>query len=136
LEENQDKIQWQILSKNRNAINLIKKNLDKANWFVLSQNENALSILLENRNKIDWRSLSKNPNPMAIELLKQNQDKIYWYNLAENPAIFTYDYNLIKSNFKDLGEEIIMKALHPKRILKLMELYGEEEVYQCYFDEE
>jgi hypothetical protein len=80
--------------------------------------------------------LSKNPNPIAIELLRQNQNKIYWYNFAENPAIFTYDYNLIKSNFKDLGEEIIAKALHPKRLLKLMELYGEDEVYQCYFDEE
>jgi hypothetical protein len=27
-----------------------------------------------------------------------------------------------------------MKALHPKRMLKLMELYGEDEIYYCYFD--
>jgi hypothetical protein len=27
-----------------------------------------------------------------------------------------------------------MKALHPKRLLRLMELYGEDEIYDCYFD--
>ena len=51
-----------------------------------------------------------------------------------NPAIFTYDYDLIKANFKDLGEEIMIKSLHPKRMLRLMELYGEDETYDCYFD--
>jgi hypothetical protein len=43
---------------------------------------------------------------------------------------------LIKKNFKDLGEEIIIKALNPKRMLRLMKVYGEEEIYKCYFDEE
>ena len=56
--------------------------------------------------------------------------------LLKNQAIFTYDYDLIKENFKELGEEIIQKALHPKRMLKLMEEYGEDEIYKCYFDEE
>jgi hypothetical protein len=74
-------------------------------------------------------------NPEAIELLEANQDKIDYDQLSENPAIFTYDYNLIKENFKELGEEIIIKSLHPKRLLRLMEEYGEEEVYKCYFDE-
>jgi hypothetical protein len=57
--------------------------------------------------------------------------------LSSNPAIFidSYNYNLIKTNFKELGEEIAMKALHPKRMLKLMELYGEDEIYKNYFDE-
>ncbi len=50
--------------------------------------------------------------------------------------MFTYDYELIKKNFKDLGEEIIQKALHPKRMLRLMEEYGEDEIYKCYFDED
>jgi len=43
---------------------------------------------------------------------------------------------LIKKNFKELGEEIIEKSLHPKRILRLMKDYGEDEIYKCYFDEE
>jgi hypothetical protein len=100
----------------------------------LSQNENAISLLEKNKDKISWYDLSINPN--AIELLKENQDKIDWDKFAQNPGIFTYDYNLIKANFKDLGEEIVIKALHPKRLLRLMELYGEDEIYRCYFDEE
>jgi len=27
-----------------------------------------------------------------------------------------------------------MKALHPKRMLRLMEEYGEDVIYDCYFD--
>jgi hypothetical protein len=41
----------------------------------------------------------------------------------------------MKDNFKELGEELIQKALHPKRMLRLMKLYGEEEIYKHYFDE-
>jgi hypothetical protein len=31
--------------------------------------------------------------------------------ISSNPSIFTYDYELIHKNFKDLGKEIIQKAL-------------------------
>jgi len=27
-----------------------------------------------------------------------------------------------------------MKSLHPKRMLRLMEEYGEDVIYECYFD--
>ena len=40
--------------------------IHKLNWNVLSSNKNAISLLEENKNKIDWKCLSKNPN--AIEL--------------------------------------------------------------------
>jgi len=70
----------------------------------------------------------------AIEILEKNQDKIDWYQLSKNPSIFTYDYDLIKEKNKDLNEEIIIKALHPKRMLKLMSEYGEDKIYNCYFD--
>jgi hypothetical protein len=69
-------------------------------------------------------------------LLEENQDKICWYNLSKNPSIFTYDYDLIKEKNKELNEEIIEKALHPKRMLRLMQEYGEEDIYSIYFDEE
>ena len=49
-------------------------------------------------------------------------------------SIFTYDYEKIKKNFEVLGEEIIAKALHPKRIFRLIEEYGEDEVYNNYFE--
>ena len=81
---------------------------------------------------LSWSQLSYNPN--AIELLKENPEKIDWNMISSNPSIFTYDYELIHENFKELGEEIIHKALHPKRMLRLMEEYGEDYIYKCYFD--
>ena len=75
-------------------------------------------------------------NINAIELLKKNQDKINWINISQNPAIFTYDYKKIKENRKEINEEIIIKALHPIRMLRLMEIYGEDEIYKNYFDDD
>ena len=87
----------------------------------------------ENQDKIDWCVLSSNPG--AIEILKKNQDKIDWDALSSNPSIFTYDYENMRNSNVDLNEEIITKALHPKRMLRLMQEYGENEIYNCYFDE-
>ena len=42
----------------------------------------------------------------------------------------------MKNNNIELKEEIIAKALHPKRMLRLMEIYGEDEIYKCYFDDD
>ena len=70
-------------------------------------------------------------------LESKNKDKLDWHILPkQNYSITTYDYKSIKNNFKVLGEEIIQKSLHPKRMLRLMELYGEDEIYKCYFDED
>ena len=70
-----------------------------------------------------------------MEILKENQHEINWEEFSKNPSIFTYDYEKMR-NFKlELNEEIIAKALHPKRIFRLIEEYGEEVVYDIYFDE-
>jgi hypothetical protein len=69
-----------------------------------------------------------------MELLEKYQDKIDWKIISSNPSIFTYDYDEIKNNFQELGQEIIEKALHPKRMLRLMTEYGEDEVYNNYFE--
>jgi hypothetical protein len=42
--KNIDKINWQNLSLNENAILLLENNIDKINWHNLSRNKNALSI--------------------------------------------------------------------------------------------
>jgi hypothetical protein len=76
--------------------------------------------------------LSSNTN--AIDILKDNQDEIDWNVLSANPSIFTYDYEKIKMNFEELGQEIVAKALHPKRIFRLIKEYGEDEVYNNYFE--
>jgi hypothetical protein len=63
---------------------------DKINWNNLSANPNAIDLLKKQINidpdKLDWLKLSKNPN--AIDLLKKNQDKIRWAWFSLNPSIF------------------------------------------------
>jgi hypothetical protein len=63
-------------------------------------------------------------NEKAINILINN--KINWYYLS-------YDYQKNNMNFQELGEEIISKSLHPKRIFRL---YDEDEVYNNYFDDD
>jgi len=55
--------------------------------------------------------------------------------LMSNPYIFTYDYEAMKQTKADLNEEVIAAALHPKRIFRLISEYGEEEIYNIYFDD-
>ena len=129
-----NKLNWNYLSSNPNAIKLLKENPDKIDWDYLSSNKNAIELLKEKPDKINWKYLSLNIN--AIELLKENQDKIKWEFISFNTAIFTYDYEKIKKNKKELNEELVIKALHPKRMLKLMEIYGEEEIYKNYFEDD
>ena len=72
IEQNPDKIVWQGLSSNPNAIHLLEANQDEIeiNWTLLSQNPNAIPLLEANQNRIDWVILSSNPN--AIHLLEKN----------------------------------------------------------------
>jgi hypothetical protein len=102
--------------------------------FIFSCNENNLEIIKNNKNKIDWDYLSLNKN--AIDLLKENQHKIHWNNFSKNTAIFTYDYEKIRYKNQDLNYEIICKALHPKRMLRLINEYSEDIIYNCYFEDE
>ena len=101
-------LSWSQLSHNLNAIELLKDNPHKIDWYKLSTNQNAIEILKKNKDKIDWDNLSNNPD--AIKLLKDNLEKIDWYMISSNPSIFTYDYELIKKNFKELGDKIIRKG--------------------------
>jgi hypothetical protein len=101
--------------------------------YITSENSNAIKLLETYATKIDWSILSKNPNTieLLIETPKKNKDKINWTNISSNP---TYDYQKIRKNFEELGEEIIAKALHPNRIFRLIAEYGEDEVYDNYFE--
>jgi hypothetical protein len=70
----------------------------KSGRCLIAHNPNMISILEKMKfDDILWaKDLCRNPN--AIYLLEANQDKITidWYWLSENPAIFTYDYQMIK----------------------------------------
>jgi len=89
------KLDWDMLSINPNAIDLLKENKDKINWKYLSINPNAIDLLKENKDKINWYNLSSNPN--AIELLKENKDKINYRKLVFNENAI----ELIKDKIKE-----------------------------------
>ena len=98
----------------------MEQNVDKIDWDELSGNINAISILEQNVDKIDWKYLSR--NPMAIHLLEQNQDKIDWCYLSYNPNIFCCDYDYYKKRMDIHREELMMKVFHPRRLAYYLEL--------------
>ena len=81
-----DKLNWDNLCDNPNAIKLLQNNKHEINWCLLSENPNAIDLLENYQERIDWISLCENKN--AIDLLKNNQDKINWSWLSKNPSIF------------------------------------------------
>lgn len=120
-------LNWSTLSKNPNAIHMLKEEEDKAkvecrasrvDWYQLSLNTAAFNMLRdelklalkENREpKVNWSALSKNPN--AIELLmdeitraeaKNQPSRIDWDSLAENSAA---QYLLVKEYKMALEEK-------------------------------
>ena len=106
-------IHWNLLSKNPNAIELIKKRMKYLE-------EKKIDITnLEESKKINWGSLSENPN--AIELLEQKIEeenaldpntlanlnyyqKINWNNLCTNPNAI----KLLKANIPNITESILI----------------------------
>ena len=71
---------------------------------------------------MDWSVLSTNSN--AMEILKENQDKISFKNLTYNPGIFKIDYRFMQKKTSPIKEEIIKKALHPKRFIYYLNNYS------------
>jgi hypothetical protein len=91
VEENKDKLDWNIL-----AIEMLEENMDKLNEVALqflasNPNPDAIHLLEQNIAKFDDNvccSLIDNPN--AMKLLQQNLDKLdddAWYMLK---IIYTY----------------------------------------------
>ena len=78
---------WKLLDNKRKVL-LPWITINKLYWNKLSRNPNAIDILKVNEDKIDWSNLSKNPN--AIKLLEANKDKIQWISIYKNPSIFQY----------------------------------------------
>jgi hypothetical protein len=101
-------------------------------------NPNAFEILDEIITELDnsYELLSSNTNINIINHLKENEDKIDWVNFSCNPSIFTYDYEKMRNMNVELKNELFAKVLHPKRIMRLIEEFGEELIYDIYFTEE
>lgn len=131
-------IDWYELSKNKNAISILKKNPDKIKWKYLSYNKNPDAIklirerLLNNKdiNEFDWLAIVTLHNYDAIELIKENINDIINYfvqekniilfidNFYRNPFIFTVNYAYLKKRINIILEELMMVMFHPKNIDK------------------
>jgi hypothetical protein len=112
------KLYWQTLSTSPDFtfnISLIK-------WFELLSSQQKIECSLK-KTDIIMQSF--------VQLLsKPNEDKLDWV-MKRN----IYDYEKMRNSNLDLKEEIVAKALHPKRIFKLIEEYGEDEIYNIYLDD-
>ena len=116
-----ENIHLAAFSTNPFAADYLRLHFEKIDFWGLSWNYNAVDILEKNLHKdICWVGLSQNKN--AIHLLEQNQHKINWAQLSTNPAIFDYPYSkLALQRTNILREQLMMKTLHPTRILYWLE---------------
>ena len=87
-----EKLDWERLSINPAAINLLENNLDKVNWYNLEANPAAIHLIKVNINKFS----------------RKIKDQIIFdfTQLFSNPEIFEYDYQLIKETNKQINKEI------------------------------
>ena len=137
-----NKLNWNMLSLNPNAIDLLEEHYDNIDWENLSQNPNAIKILKKrikyeqtlydsgelytlNEDKIDWVSLSKNPN--AIKLLKDrikyenllddqdlDDNMVDWQSLSENQNAI----DLLKANPNEIDWESLSQNPNAIELLK------------------
>jgi hypothetical protein len=107
-----NRIDWDYLSYNPNAIPILEKNLDKVVWYYLLRNPNAIHLLEKNLDKVDWYILSGNPN--AIHLFAR------------------LDTDLMRNNCRPFAEDLAKYVCQPLRLKNLSSSYGLE-IYE-YFD--
>lgn len=88
LEQNTDKLLWSNVCMNPGAMKILLDNYDKINWFYLSRNPSAVPLLEENLARADWSMLSMNPN--AMHLVTLYPERIHWGFLSANPSAVDY----------------------------------------------
>jgi hypothetical protein len=140
--DERNNINWDKLSANPSAINFLENNYNKINWNILSGNTNIYAIRLLDRkkydivdgrdksNNINWDLLSGNPNAinLIIDRIRMEQmnehiagwhpkgpegpeREINWKRLSANPAIFTINEGPIQISEKErIYEREMIKA--------------------------
>jgi hypothetical protein len=120
------------LSQNIYASPLLEKNLDKVDWDFLCYNENAIHILEKHPDKINWRCLSNNEN--AIHLLEQNldkKDKFNWNTMGSFEHVYEIDYAYLAERCNIYKEELIQRTMRPIKLQRYIdEGYDIEEILE------
>jgi len=115
------------ISRHPYPVSMLEKNPDDlgdVDWYLLSSNPYAIRLLEENPDKIHWYSLSL--NPAALKIMARYPRNVYFFNLMENPAVYELDYEALKLRMDIFREELIARAIHPKRVQRLIEMAGDE----------
>ena len=139
LESNMNKIDWFNLSKNENAIHLLEQHTDRINWYNLSSNKNAIHLLEQNIDKVDINELYDNTNGLQlfIRLISSCTEKkkvlgsglTRFLETASKEFIFIekINYKFIDQRMNIFKEELIATSMHPKRLMRHLELGGDIE---------
>ncbi len=133
---------WQALSKNPSAINILKNNLDKVLSYVVI-NPNAIEVIEMILEKIEnntansyWMDFYKSKyfflmlceNPNAIHIIEKNIDRINYIGLSRNHnamhLLTKFDYNKMKELNSLFNEELVAYVFNPKRLLRFCEKYN------------
>ena len=137
-----DKIRWNQLSKNPNAIDLLREKIteesemdeddleklkesEKIDWEFLSANPAAIELLKANFDEIDFIGLSANPSDEAIKLLKDNPEHIVWGVLSANPSVEAI--KLLENNIDEINWEML--STNPNAINLLQKYYQEIDMF-------
>jgi hypothetical protein len=139
IKEDRDELDWEELSSNPIAINLLKKYSNDIDYSGLSANssDEAIQLLQKKPKKIDmamlsantnpkalkllkpekltdWTNLSKNPLPEAIRILKDNFTKIEWKWLSYNSS--DEAIQLLKDNYDNINWNMLSANTNPKAL--------------------
>ena len=83
-----DKVFWEWLSSNPNAVHLLEKNLDKVYWKWLSYNPNAVHLLC----KLDTTTMQENCKYFAEDVVQYVFHPCRLIRMAEQNKIEFSDY--------------------------------------------
>lgn len=151
-----DQIDWEALSRNPGAIDVLRQYEDKICWWALSQNPAAFAtkLLSDHPERIDWYYLSANPGPGAITILLSNPDKIVFSQLVRNPIPDVlpllqptllkeakhYDWYFLSrqpylffQKRRPFEEELIRTTLHPRRLVQYLDRGYDLETVWSFF---
>lgn len=144
---NKKYINYSKLCENTNsrAIELIKEELivnpdnPDINWQALSKNPYAIDILDKHRNKIELRIFSGNTNPKAIQIIKElrllargndssssSDNNIDWINMSANTSTEAINFLSSPENYDKIEWDIFSANTNPKAIEMLIAKESEE----------
>jgi hypothetical protein len=148
LPKNKKYINYSKLCENTNprAIGLLAEEINAnpnnpdINWQALSKNPDAIDILDKHRDKIEMRIFSSNTNPKAIQIIKElrlargngnrssssSDNNIDWINMSANTSTEAINFLSLPENYNKIEWDIFSGNTNPKAIEMLIAKESEE----------